>query len=78
MSTQLQQQRAAEKPAAASAAEGGKGSGGWFGSDNSSRQEVAALRDENRKLSELAARRGQVTHSAISTQLPGLHHHKHE
>jgi hypothetical protein len=57
------QQRQAEEPAAATSLEGGKGAsggGGWFGSDNSLRQELAALKDENKKLTELAARRGQV------------------
>ena len=63
VTAQLQQQRAAKEPASKLAPEGGKGSGsggGWFGSDKSARQEMAALKAENQKLSELAARRGQV------------------
>lgn len=49
-----------EAPEAASAAEGGKGSGWFGGGGDSMRQEVAALKAENKKLAELAARRGQV------------------
>jgi hypothetical protein len=67
---QVQKQEAAA-PAAAALPEGGKSSGsggGWFGTDTSLRQELASLKDENKKLADLAARRGQVTdlHIALS------------
>lgn len=50
-----------EAPEAATPPEGGKGSGGWFGGNDSLRQEVSALKAENKKLTELAARRGQAS-----------------
>lgn len=58
------QERQLEAPVEGPPPDGAKGSGGWWGGNEGLRHaesKIAALKAENKKLSDLASRRGQVT-----------------